>query len=71
MKDDNAPRNVWPMGIITATEPDAKGFVRSAIVKTQNAELRRPVGKLVLLLSNVEKRDNTEDHQQADNKTLK
>ena len=71
MKDDNAPRNVWPMGIISVTEPDAKGFVRSAVVKTLNAQLRRSVGKLVLLLANVDIMDGTEDHQEADDdKTL-
>ena len=63
MKDDNAARNDWPMGVITATEPDAEGFVRSAVVKTQNTELRRPVSKLILLLANA--KDGSECHQDA------
>ena len=34
IRDENAPRNVWPLGVVTKVEPDAKGLVRSVIVKT-------------------------------------
>ena len=50
LKDDNLPRNRWSLGVITATEPDKHGLVRSVHVKTQFNQLRRPVQKLVLLL---------------------
>jgi len=56
IKDDSLPRNRWSLGRITQTEPDRKGFVRSAIVKTTSSELRRPVDRLVLLIP-------TEDQQ--------
>ena len=50
IKDDTLPRNSWSMGRIQNTEPDCKGVVRSATVKTASSELRRPIAKLVLLL---------------------
>ena len=50
LKDDNAPRNSWSMGIVRETEEDSEGYVRSVKIKTQSTELRRPVNKLVLLL---------------------
>jgi hypothetical protein len=54
INDENAPRNCWSMGRIVATEPDSQGYVRSVTLKTQTSELRRPVAKLVLLLSKEE-----------------
>lgn len=39
IKDENAPRNLWPMGIITEVERDAKDHVRSVVLKTAKAEL--------------------------------
>jgi len=50
LKEDNTPRNSWPMGIVLKTETDAKGFVRAVEVKTQTSKFRRPVTKLVLLV---------------------
>ena len=61
IRDENAPRNVWPLGVVTKVEPDAKGLVRSVIVKSQTSELRRPVHKLVLLLSSEERMDSADD----------
>jgi hypothetical protein len=50
MKDDSLPRNMWSMARVITTEPDRKGFVRSATVKTSISKFRRPVDRLVLLL---------------------
>ena len=33
--DENEPRNDWSMGVVVKVEPDSKGFVRSAVVKTE------------------------------------
>ena len=51
IKDENESRNDWSIGIIAKVKPDSKGFIRSAFVKMQTSELRRPVHKLVLLLT--------------------
>jgi hypothetical protein len=50
VKDDSLKRYEWDMGRISSTESDDKGYVRSAMVKTQNGILRRPVSKLVVLM---------------------
>ncbi|XP_071107555.1 uncharacterized protein [Haliotis cracherodii] len=49
--DDSLPRLQWPMARVKSVEPDQKGFVRSAVLKTQTGEFRRPISKLILLLS--------------------
>ena len=49
--DESIPRNIWPMGRVVKVEQDSKNLVRSVIVKTATSELRRPIHKLVLLLS--------------------
>ena len=41
--DESSPRNSWPMGRITDTFPDKKGYVRRVKVKTQNGTLDRPI----------------------------
>ena len=69
IKDENESRNDWSMGIIAKVEPDSKGFVRSAVVKTQTSELRGPVNKLnyiVLLLAAKDRRDVAGDSKDAD-----
>ena len=48
--DGSRPRNVWPMGRVTATMPDKNGLVRQAVIKTKSSTLVRPVSKLCLLL---------------------
>ena len=48
------------MGVIVNVEPDSKGLVRSAVVRTKTTELRTPVHKLVLLLA-VEDRIDAKD----------
>ena len=55
LKEDNAPRNTWPMGIVQETEVDSKGYVRAVKIKTQTTELRRPISKLVLLMPSEDK----------------
>ena len=68
LKDDNASRNVWPMGVVTKAEPDAKGLVRSVYLRTHTSELHRPVHKLVLLLPAEERSDAAQDKDiDADN----
>ena len=69
IKDENKPRNDWSMGVIVNVEPDSKGLVRSAVVRTKTTELRRPVHKLVLLLA-VEDRMDAEDSSNDDDKPL-
>ena len=47
--DDNAPRNQWLKGIVTATHPGKDGIVRVADIKTILGTYRRPVVKLIPL----------------------
>ena len=47
--DEATPRNRWPLGRVTEVAVGRDGHVRSAIVKTQQTTLRRPVSKLCLL----------------------
>ncbi|XP_028408116.1 uncharacterized protein LOC114530710 [Dendronephthya gigantea] len=54
LKEENTPRNVWPLGLVVDTQPDSKGFVRTVIVRTKDAEYRRPITKIVLLLAKEE-----------------
>ena len=51
IKGENTKRNVWSLGRVTRTYPDKHGVVRSVPLKTHASELRRPIHKLVLLLS--------------------
>ncbi|KAL7841272.1 hypothetical protein SRHO_G00249630 [Serrasalmus rhombeus] len=41
--DDKAPRNSWLLGRILKTFPDKQGLVRTALIKTKNSVLQRPV----------------------------
>lgn len=66
IKDENEPRNDWSMGVVVKVEPDSKGFVRSAVVKTETSELRRPVHKLILLLTADARMDTSDDSKDAD-----
>ena len=51
LKENQSPRNRWPLGKVVATQPDDQDRVRSATVLTGNgSKLERPVNKLVLLL---------------------
>ena len=54
IKDDTLARCDWTMGRIIKEEKDEQGYVRSVTVKTLTSELRRPVHKLVLLITKEE-----------------
>ena len=49
--DESLPRNKWTLGRIKRVYPDQKGLVRSADIRTQYSVIKRPITKLVLLLS--------------------
>ncbi|XP_078384040.1 uncharacterized protein LOC144666486 [Oculina patagonica] len=68
VKDENAPRNVWPMGVVTRVQPDSKGLVRSVVLRTQTTELHRPVNKLILMLTAEERMDATQDMEEVADK---
>lgn len=51
IKDQDTFQRVWPMGLITAVFPGKDGLVRVAEVRSQGKVLRRPIHKLVPLLS--------------------
>lgn len=51
--DDSIPRNSWPLGRVTETITDSKRFVHRVRLRTQAAELKRPITKLCLLLEEV------------------
>ena len=55
IKDENKLRNDWSMGIIVKVKPDSKGFVRSAVIKTETSELHRPVHNLGWILLSTAK----------------
>jgi hypothetical protein len=31
LREENAPRNMWPLGLVVDTEPDSRGFVRTVL----------------------------------------
>ena len=68
VRDENAPRNVWPMGVVTRVEPDSKGLVRSVVLRTHTTELHRPVNKLILMLTAEERMDPTQDTEEVADK---
>lgn len=47
--DENTPRGIWPIAIVTEVQCSPDGLVRSAKVKTKSTTLVRPIAKLVLL----------------------
>ena len=48
--DLGLPRLQWPLGRVTEVFPDAKGQVRTVLVRTTRSVLKRPITKLVLVL---------------------
>lgn len=68
VRDENAPRNVWPMGVVTRVEPDSKGLVRSVVLRAHTTELDRPVNKLILMLTAEEQMDATQDTEEVADK---
>ena len=65
VRDENAPRNVWPMGVVTRGEPVSKGLVRSVVLRTYTTELHRPFNKLILMLTEEERMDATQDTEEV------
>ena len=47
--DENTPRGLWPLGIITEVKESRDGLVRSVKIKTKSSILTRPVTKVVSL----------------------
>lgn len=68
VKDENAPCNVWPMGVVTSVHLDSKGLVRSVVLRTHTTELHRPVNKLILMLTAEERMDATQDMKEVADK---
>ena len=68
VRDENAPRNVWPVSVVTRVEPDSKGLVRSVVLRTHTTELHRPVNKLILMLTAEERMDPTQDTEEVADK---
>ena len=51
LKDEEASRNRWPMGVISETFPSEDNLVRSVNVRLASGSvLKRPITKLVLLV---------------------
>ena len=65
VRDENAPRNVWPMGVVTRGEPVSTGLVRSVVLRTYTTELKRPFNKLILMLTEEERMDATQDTEEV------
>ena len=70
IRDENAPRKVWPMGVVTKVEPDSKGLVRSVVLRTRTTELHRPVNKLILMLTAEERMDATQNIEEVAGKLV-
>ena len=49
IKDENTPRNLWPLGCVTQAFAGKDDTVRSVQVKTKSTHLVRPVDKICLL----------------------
>ncbi|XP_068674383.1 uncharacterized protein [Montipora foliosa] len=60
IREENVPRNAWSLALVVRVEPDSQGFVRSAVVKTREATMRRPVNKLFLILPKEEQEGDQE-----------
>ena len=52
------------MGVVLSVERDSKDLVRSVVLRTAKAELRRPVAKCVLILTAEDKTDA--DHVESE-----
>jgi hypothetical protein len=51
---EDAPRSQWPLGRVLEVESGQDGLVRAAKIKTCNGSFRRPIAKLVRLLSSAQ-----------------
>ena len=57
IKEDDIPRNKWILGRVSEVSSESHGHVRSVTVHTQYSDYKRPISKLILLLS-VEEQDD-------------
>ena len=53
MTDENTPRYLWPLGLITDVTHGRDGLVRSVKLRTRNTELVHPITKIVLLEADI------------------
>ena len=60
IREENVPSKAWSLALVVQVEPDPQGFVRSAVVKTRETTLRRPVKMLVLILPKEEQEGDQE-----------
>ena len=51
MMDETLPRGQWPLGKVAEVTKDQKGLVRQVVVRRGTSTFRRPVSKLVKLVS--------------------
>lgn len=58
--EENVSRNAWSLALVVRVELDSQGLVRSAVVRTRETMLRRPVNKLVLILPKEEQEGDQE-----------
>ena len=49
VKQDNYPKNHWPLGLVTETYPSPGGLVRSVAVRTAKGTYMRPITKICVL----------------------
>ena len=49
VSDENTPRHLWPLGLITEVRVSGDGLVRAVSIKTQSTNLVRPISKVVLI----------------------
>ena len=71
VKDENLPRNQWPLGRVVKTFPNEKdGLVRHVqlYISTSKSELQRPIHKLVLLVGSHDEPSSETTTEVTDNK---
>ena len=49
--EENTPRGLWPLGIITDVNLGRDNLVRSVKIRTRSTQMVRPITKVVLLES--------------------
>ncbi|KAK3895047.1 hypothetical protein Pcinc_001215 [Petrolisthes cinctipes] len=49
VKQDNYPRNQWPLGLVTETYTSPDGLVRSVTIRTAKGTYTRPITKICVL----------------------
>ena len=53
IKDENTPRHLWPLGLVTKVIEGRDGLVRTVHLKTKSTVLVRPITKIVMLEESV------------------